>query len=207
MASTGNNYLSVMPFRDIVNYDIQEMFTSSKDRIQQLMNDRGLMEYIKRNNLSKIIDPERLSLCDYYDEQQFNRLKNIGDAHLNVFSLNIRSLPLHGVELKIFLSILRAKFHILIITEIGSKGISTVENLFPDYWFEHVLPNNSTKGGVGIYISKEILKPKIQKDDSMIDSHIEFMQVKSLKTSAENIHNSKLDELIENIVLNNKLSI
>ena len=147
-----------MPFRDIVNYDIEELSIGSKKRIQQLMNDHGITEYIKEHRLSKVLEIDNITSCEYYDEDQFNRLTRNKDAHLNVFSLNIRSLPLHGVELVIFLSMLKAKFHIIIITEIGAKNLSTVENLFPDYWFEHVPPNNSTKGGVGIYITKDILK-------------------------------------------------
>ena len=147
-----------MPFRDVSNYNLEELSMSSKKRIQQLMNDHGIIEYIKEHRLAKVLDIDNMTSCDYYDEDQFNRLNKDRDAHLNVFSLNIRSLPLHGVELRIFLSMLKAKFHIILLTEIGAKNLSTVENLFPDYWFEHVPPNNSTKGGVGIYITKDIPK-------------------------------------------------
>ena len=156
MASTDIDYPSLMPFRSVVDYDIEDMFISGKKLVQQRMNDHGIMKYIREHRLSKLLDIENFSSCSYYDEEQFNKLNQISNAHLNVFSMNIRSLPLHGTELKIYLSMLKYKFHVIILTEIGSKNISMVENLLPDFWFEHIIPQNSTKGGVGIYITKEI---------------------------------------------------
>ena len=44
----------------------------------------------------------------------------------------------------------------MILCEIGSKNLSTVEYIFPNHNFLFVPPNTSTKGGVGIYISKNI---------------------------------------------------
>ena len=67
------------------------------------------------------------------------------------FSLNIRSLPGHGGELFCFLKDLNTKFHIIVLTDIGSKNISVVENLLPNYNFQYVLPEKNKFGGVGIF--------------------------------------------------------
>ena len=188
MASTSIDYLSLMPFRSVVDYDVEDMFISGKKRVQQLMNDHGIIDYIKEHSLSKLLDIENFSSCNYFDEEQFNKLNQVSNAHLNVFSMNIRSLPLHGAELKIYLSMLKYKFHVIVLTEIGSKNISTVENLLPDFWFEYVIPHNSTKGGVGIYITKDILQEqytvkedmKLNKTCTCIQCKIEslFIQIK-----------------------------
>ena len=74
-----------MPFRDIVNYDIEELSIGSKKRIQQLVNDHGITEYIKEHRLSKVLEIDNITSCEYYDEDQFNRLTRNKDAHLNVF--------------------------------------------------------------------------------------------------------------------------
>ena len=107
MASTSIDYLSLMPFRSVVDYDVEDMFISGKKRVQQLMNDHGIIDYIKEHSLSKLLDIENFSSCNYFDEEQFNKLNQVSNAHLNVFSMNIRSLPLHGAELKIYLSMLK----------------------------------------------------------------------------------------------------
>ena len=56
------------------------------------------------------------------------------------FSLNIRSLPKHGGELLYFLKSLKTKFDAIVLTEIGSKNISVVEKLIPNYNFHYILP-------------------------------------------------------------------
>ena len=89
---------------------------SGKKRVQQLMGDHGIIDYIKEYRLSKLLDIENFSSCGYFDEEEFDKLNQIHNAHLNVFSMNIRSLPLHGVELKIYLSMLKNKFHVIILT-------------------------------------------------------------------------------------------
>ena len=70
--------------------------------------------------------------------------------------MNISSLPKHSGELVHFLNTLQTQFQVIIICETGSKNLSTVENIFPNHNFLSVPPNSLKKGGVGIYISKDI---------------------------------------------------
>ena len=86
------------------------------------MSDQGITEYLKEHRLSKVLHMDTYSSCQYYDDQQFNNLKNVQNSQLNVYVNNIRSLPLHGTELKLYLSCLKAKFNVIILTEIGAKN-------------------------------------------------------------------------------------
>ena len=57
-----------------------------------------------------------------------------------IFSFNIRSLPKHGGELLYFFKSLKTQFDAIVLTEIGSKNISPVEKLTPNYNFHYILP-------------------------------------------------------------------
>ena len=55
------------------------------------------------------------------------------DEYLNIFSLNIKSLPKHGGELLHFLKDLNTRLDVIVLAEIGSKNILVVDKLIPDY--------------------------------------------------------------------------
>ena len=79
--------------------------------------------------------------------------------------MNIRSLPKHSRELKCFINVLRNEFDIIVLTEIGSRNLSTVEHLFAGYVFFYVTPDVNFYGGVGIYISEKM-------ENVYIDEHL-----------------------------------
>ena len=58
-------------------------------------------------------------------------------------------------ELAVFLKLLQTNFHIIVLTEIGARNISTVEHLLDDYGFRYTLLKNDMYGGVGLYLSKD----------------------------------------------------
>ena len=118
------------------------------------MSDHRLLTFIKDKKLSQILDPDENISCEYYDESMFNRLNRNERNHLNILSMNIVSLPKHGGELVNFLDLLQSQFQIVVISEIGARNISTVENLLPGYSFYYVLPSSNAYGGVGIYFSE-----------------------------------------------------
>ena len=66
--------------------------------------------------------------------------------------MNTRSLPKHSGELKCFINVLGNEFDMIVLTEIGSRNVSTVEQLFEGYVFFYVTPDVNFYGGVGIYI-------------------------------------------------------
>ena len=161
MCSTDTNLLDALPFNNLVNYDIELLFENSKTRIQKLMTDHRLTEYIKEQKLSNMLNSTDYTSCKYYDEEEFIKL---GIAnHLNVFSLNIRSLPKHGGELSNFINSLKHEFHVIILTEIGARNLSLAENLLPSHHsLKYVIPEKNLKGGVGIYMSKSITNFEIK---------------------------------------------
>ena len=69
----------------------------------------------------QIFNPTCVTPCQYFDEDEFINKNRTGEEFLNVFYLNIRSLPKHGCELLHFLKSLKTKFEVIVLTEIGAK--------------------------------------------------------------------------------------
>ena len=111
------------------------------------MNDHRLENFLKENYLMELFNPFDLNVCKYFDEDEYNRLRRSSKYHLNVFSVNIRSLPKHAGDLVVFLKLLEMEFDVIILTEIGARNISTVENLMEGYDFHYVLPIDNMYGG------------------------------------------------------------
>ena len=123
MASTNNSALDTLPFHGVVDYDIEIEFESSKSRIEKLMSDHGLLDFIKSNQLSEMLNPDSTVSCEYYCEDEFTKLKRNGPQYLNMFYLNIVSLPKHGGELVNFINSLETNFQAVVLSEIGARNI------------------------------------------------------------------------------------
>ena len=65
------NFLDYMPFRNLNNYEVEILFESCKRRIQKLMNDHSLIKFIKDQKLSKILQSDNYTNCEYFDEDNF----------------------------------------------------------------------------------------------------------------------------------------
>ena len=142
-----------LPFQNLVDYDLNIEFETSKHRIEKLMSDNGLKDFIRTNSMLNILDIDNYISCDYYDEDKFKKLNLNNNCSLNVLSLNIVSLPKHGGELVNFLNILGMQFSVIILSEIGARNITVAEHLLPGFSFFYTLPEGNNFGGVGIYIS------------------------------------------------------
>ena len=70
--------------------------------------------------------------------------------------MNIRSLPKHGEELFYLMSVLKTKFDITVLPEIGTRNIELVKHLSEIYEFHYMLAFNNLYGGVGIYFNQDI---------------------------------------------------
>lgn len=147
---------SELPFHREVDYNIEIFCSTSRTRIQNMMEDHGLVNYLHNTRFHDLFDPSNKLNCDYYDEDNFNKLNRSSSEFLSIISLNISSLPKHGGELLCFLSNLNIEFDIIVLTEIGARNISTVETLFVNYEFHYILPHNNMRGGVGVYFAKSI---------------------------------------------------
>ena len=83
------------------------------------MNNDKSQTIVKGNKYEELFNPNQNFSCQYYTEDEFIIKNRNGDDFLNIFSLNIRSLPKHGGELLNFLGSLKTDFHVIILTEIG----------------------------------------------------------------------------------------
>ena len=63
-----------------------------------------------------------------------------------------------------FLKSLKTKFDAIVLTEIGSKNISVVEKLIPNYNFHYIFPAKNKCGGVGIYTSDSLLNVVVMEE-------------------------------------------
>ena len=128
IAANRKNF-SVLPFHNQTSYDIEVHFQTAKRKITELMSNNGLLDFMKENNLNELCDMQYLKTCQYFDEDEFIKKGFNSDNYLNIFSMNIRSLPRHGGELTLFLNMLQTKFDIIVLCEIGARTISTVDNM------------------------------------------------------------------------------
>ena len=145
-----------LPFNNISNFDMESSFQTLKPRVQMLMEDHGIIDFMNENYLLDLSDPDDLNHCKYFDENEFNQKSRNRPDYLIIFSMNIRSLPKHGGELIHFLNLLATRFDIIVLTEIGSRNLSTVEHLMDHYDFHYVQPSDNMFGGVGIFINQTI---------------------------------------------------
>ena len=113
------------------------------------MNNDKFQTIVKGNKYEELFNPNQNFSCQYYTEDEFIIKNRKGDDFLNIFSLNIRSLPKHGGELLNFLGSLKTDFHVIILTEIGSPNLTVVEKMLPNYTFFHKIPQKNNLGGRG----------------------------------------------------------
>ena len=159
------------------------VLSSAKLQIIEKMNSNGLLEFIKENEFYSLCHPYESLSCSYLDEDGFKYKRYDNEQHLNIFSMNIRSLPKHGVELLVFLQSLETKFDVIVLTEIGARNIGTLEHLLPNYDFYYTLPREKFYGGVGMYVSKSI--GSIQAiDDLNFTKHVNIVNVLSRRCTS-----------------------
>ena len=145
--------LNHMSFHRLLNFEIEPNFLSAKLKILDLMDNHNLTEFIKENLLDDLFNP--------HDVEQFwwrkiDNLDRTSSTHLNIFSMNIRSLPKHGGEFLCLMSVLKTKFDIIVLTEIGTRNIGFVKHPSENHEFHYALALDNLYGGVGIYFNKDI---------------------------------------------------
>ena len=87
----------------LTNYEIELNSHSTKKYIINLLDSHKLCEYLKESYLNTVFNPNDLPLCNYFDEDEFIACNRNTTSHLNILSMNIRSLPKHSGELKCFI--------------------------------------------------------------------------------------------------------
>ena len=92
------NYFKILPFHGVTNYDIECEYTSIKKKLLNIMDNDEFKAYLQENKFEQLFNPFDSITCQYYDENEFISANRNGDVFLNIFSVNIRSLPKHGGE-------------------------------------------------------------------------------------------------------------
>ena len=108
---------------------------------------------------------------------------------VNILSMNIRSPPKHSGELKCFINVLGNEFDIIVLTEIGSRNLSTVEHIFAGYVVFYVTADVNFYVGVGIDISEK-WKMCISMNTFRLQNHVILLNVKQKVFFVRFTHNN-----------------
>ena len=90
---TNSNYFNELPFQTLTDYDIENNFVSTKRKIVDLMNNDKFQTIVKGNKYEELFNQNQNFSCQYYTEDEFIIKNRNDDDFLNIFLLNIRSLP------------------------------------------------------------------------------------------------------------------
>jgi len=66
-----------LPFQNITDYGIENNFQSAKIKINKIMENHGIVNFLNENYLMDLTDPSDLNLCEYYAESEFNQIASI----------------------------------------------------------------------------------------------------------------------------------
>ena len=115
-----------------------------------------LQDYLfdsSKNLFFKLLD------TSYYTSDEFIRKSQRcrKQLELSIFHLNIRCLNSKHRELCIFIDLLETEFDVLVLSEVWSHNLEFYGNIFHGYSFYYDPPKNSTIGGIGMYIKKNLL--------------------------------------------------
>ena len=102
--------------------------------------------------------------CQYYNTKEFSACKFKRAKSFSILHLNIHSITRHIEELQIFLLLVNFLFDIICITESKiQKDIEPIVDITLDgYHKPESMPTEATKGGVLLYVNKELdYKPRM----------------------------------------------
>ena len=111
----------------MTDYDIEIEFLSAKKRIEGLMKENCFANALKENEYLNSINQHDTVPHFYYDVQEFISLDINQPENLNIFLLNISSLPKHAGDLVCLLNSLEAKCHIIVLNENGRSNIVSID--------------------------------------------------------------------------------
>jgi len=169
LKSDSSNWYCIKCLKDELPFS-----TTTNSELFEILNATGnnSLEFeclSKNNSLQKAL--ETLESIDsintvipYCNTNEFNNLRINEKTTLGILHLNISSLASHIDDLKLLLSLINKKIHIICLSEsrIKKGQLPTTNIQIPGYTFEHV-PTESSAGGTLIYVSNDI-QFKLRKD-------------------------------------------
>ena len=142
--------------------DNNQLDNFSSEQLDYLSNlNKKLKE--STDNSSEDDEDSLLPNCNYYKISEFVEAKFDSSKSFSIFHINIHSIQLHLEELKLLLQLIDFKFDILCISESKLiKGVKPIIDISLENYHDPIgTPSEATKGGVLIYVSKDLnFKPR-----------------------------------------------
>ena len=144
----------VLPFYNLNNFEFKKVLQPPSKRLSEILKDSNFKDHIM--NMLKC-DVTELNDCQYYTEEGLSKVTEHDNIALSVLNLNIRSMDKHLGELMALIANVNHNFHIIALSEIGSKNVANrLMSIRDRYNAEFVLPNDNRFGGACLLIKKEI---------------------------------------------------
>ena len=95
---------TLLPFDDLTGFDIENTYSSAEERIVQQYDNHCVTEFVNGNYINELFLNQYTLLGNYFNENELTQLERDTSNRLDIFSMNIYSLPKHGGEFLVFWS-------------------------------------------------------------------------------------------------------
>ena len=146
------NYLSILPFSRLTDFQLQNELESCKASIQNTLKESGFLDYI-REITSEFSASTLKYPCKFYDVDEYNQTMG-ENKYISVIHFNVRMLSKNRGNLKAFLSLCHQPPDVLMLTEVGKDGNRYLAHCFPEYEIFFDLPVSNKYGGAAILIKQ-----------------------------------------------------
>ena len=148
--------LKCLPFSDLTNAQLAEEIELPNVWIKNIVKDNVFYNYLK--HAIPIEQLEYVTDCNYYDDADFNKKfgKNKDKNLLSIMHVNLQSSFKNFGKLKAHMQCLDVKFDVICISEAGPGNDVRCGHIFGNEYLYDYKPPTSKKGGVAIYINKNI---------------------------------------------------
>ena len=152
MLNNHNVYLTHLPFHSLSDFELSNLYHSSKDRFQSFYKSHNLSHLLRQSlpdHFSQKVD------CNYYHIDKFNQIVKKRTSKFSLYHHNIRSLNKHRVELQAYLNCLNTEFDVIALTELGKSNTNNHLSFFENYTC--ILdPSTGAFGGACLLVKKDI---------------------------------------------------
>lgn len=159
-----NLELSELPFRNLTNYSVANLFQTSTSRLNEILRENGITNILQRSTNPADMTPLTEAPCEYINDDSFKILTSQNKFNFSIFHQNIRSLSKHVGQFWSYLQSLNFQFDVIMLSEIGQKNFHIACHVFNDYQCFFQPPTDNPRGGVAIFIKSSISKYTTRKD-------------------------------------------
>ena len=207
--------LRQMPFYNLTNFQLSLVYELARVKYTDMLVNNSIQKHLINNVPQQMLSTFQ---CNYHDEESFNKMANSRKLALSLIHINLGSSIRNYSLFKAHLTNLLVKYDVIAISEAGVKNIEIARNVFQGYQFYYKEPTHkTTKGGTAIFIKSEIEGVSIRTDLELKLSLVEdiWLEINNLiigviyrhPTSNLNIFVQALDNSLDNIIKENKLTV